>query len=109
MVSRSIPSTSETRALTRRFLACMPRQLAIVPAYNESESVARVVAEIREHAPDFDTGVIDDGSTDDTSDRARAAGAAVIRHSYNLRIGGAVQTGNIYAAEHGYDIAVQVD
>jgi glycosyltransferase involved in cell wall biosynthesis len=87
----------------------MSRHLAIVPAYNESASVARVVAEIREHAPDFDVVVVDDGSTDDTSDRARAAGAAILRHPYNLGIGGAVQSGYLFAAERGYDVAVQVD
>ena len=87
----------------------MTRHLAIVPAYNESASVARVVAELREHAPDFDIVVVDDGSTDETSDRARSAGAAVVRHPYNLGIGGAVQSGYLYAAERGYDVAVQVD
>ena len=87
----------------------MPRQLAIVPAYNESASVGRVVAELREHAPDFDVVVIDDGSTDDTSERAHHAGAAVLRHPYNLGIGGAVQSGYLYAAERHYDIAVQID
>jgi glycosyltransferase involved in cell wall biosynthesis len=87
----------------------MLRHLAIVPAYNESATVARVVAEIYAHAPDFDVVVIDDGSTDDTAERARAAGADVVRHPFNLGIGGAVQSGYLYAAERGYDIAVQVD
>jgi glycosyltransferase involved in cell wall biosynthesis len=87
----------------------MSGHLAIVPAYNESASIARVIAELHEHAPEFDVVVVDDGSTDDTSDRARSAGAAVLRHPYNLGIGGAVQSGYMYAAERGYDIAVQVD
>jgi glycosyltransferase involved in cell wall biosynthesis len=87
----------------------MSRHLAIVPAYNEAASVAEVVSEIHHHAPDFDVVVVDDGSTDDTSDRARSAGAEVLRHPYNLGIGGAVQSGYLYAAERGYDIAVQVD
>jgi glycosyltransferase involved in cell wall biosynthesis len=87
----------------------MSRHLAIVPAYNEAASVATVVSEIHQHAPDFDVVVVDDGSTDDTSDRARSAGAAVLRHPYNLGIGGAVQSGYLYAAERGYDVAVQVD
>jgi glycosyltransferase involved in cell wall biosynthesis len=87
----------------------MPAQLAIVPAYNESESIGRVVAEIGEHAPGFDVVVIDDGSTDDTAERARAAGADVVRHPFNLGIGGAVQSGYLYASERGYDVAVQVD
>ena len=87
----------------------MAAQLAIVPAYNESASIARVVAELGEHAPGFDVVVIDDGSTDETAERARAAGADVVRHPFNLGIGGAVQSGYMYAAERGYDIAVQVD
>jgi glycosyltransferase involved in cell wall biosynthesis len=87
----------------------MSGHLAIVPAYNESASIARVVSELREHAPGFDVVVVDDGSTDDTSDRARSAGAEVLRHPYNLGIGGAVQSGYMYASERGYDIAVQVD
>jgi len=87
----------------------MTAHLAIVPAYNESASITRVVTELAEHAPDFDVVVIDDGSTDDTAERARAAGAQVVRHPFNLGIGGAVQSGYLYASERGYDLAVQVD
>ena len=87
----------------------MTAQIAIVPAYNEAASISAVVAELGEHAPGFDVVVIDDGSTDDTAERARAAGADVVRHPFNLGIGGAVQSGYLYAAERGYDIAVQVD
>ena len=85
------------------------RRLAIVPAYNEGDCIADVVAELRAHAPEFDVVVIDDGSTDHTAATARAAGAAVIRHPFNLGIGGAVQSGYTYAAERDYAIAVQVD
>ena len=87
----------------------MSSLLAIVPAYNEAGAIGSTVAEIRAHAPDFDVVVVDDGSTDDTAAAARAAGAVVVRHPFNLGIGGAVQTGYQYALEHGYDVAVQVD
>jgi len=87
----------------------MPKHLAIVPAYNEAGAIAATVAEIREHAPDFDVLVVDDGSTDDTAARAGAAGGVVVRHPFNLGIGGAMQTGYQYADERGYDVAVQVD
>ena len=53
--------------------------------------------------------VVDDGSTDSTRDIARAAGATVLRHPFNLGIGGAVQSGFVYALENGYDRMVQVD
>lgn len=80
-----------------------------MPAYNESGSIAGVIADLRAHAPDFDVLVVDDGSTDRTSDVARQAGAHVIRHPFNLGIGGGMQSGYLYAAENGYSVAVQVD
>jgi glycosyltransferase involved in cell wall biosynthesis len=85
------------------------RRLAVVPAYNESATVASVVGALHREAPDFDVLVIDDGSTDDTSDRAEDAGARVVRLPFNLGIGGAVQAGFVYADEHGYDRMAQVD
>ncbi len=83
--------------------------LVVVPAYNESATIADVIAALREHAPRFDTLVIDDGSTDDTYERATRAGARAVRLPFNLGIGGAVQTGFVYAREHGYDFLAQVD
>ena len=85
------------------------RHLAVVPAYNESATIARVIDAIHRDAPDYDILVIDDGSTDETSPIARAAGARVARLPYNLGIGGAVQAGFVYANEHGYDYVAQVD
>ncbi|MEA2145335.1 MAG: hypothetical protein QOG59_922, partial [Solirubrobacteraceae bacterium] len=81
----------------------------MVPAYNEAGAITHVVRALRERAPGFDVIVVDDGSTDDTAHRAGAAGAAVVRLPYNLGIGGAVQTGFVYALDHGYDFMAQVD
>jgi glycosyltransferase involved in cell wall biosynthesis len=83
--------------------------LAVVPAYNEEGTVARVVTAIHERAPEFDVVVVDDGSTDATAEQAERAGAKVVRHPFNLGIGGAVQSGFTYALEHGYDRLVQID
>ena len=85
------------------------RRIAIVPALNESETIASVVAEIRAVDPGLDVLVVDDGSTDDTAQCALDAGAKVLRLALNLGIGGAMQAGYVYALEGDYDVAVQVD
>ena len=85
------------------------RYLAVVPAYNEGDTVADVVGSLREHVPAYDVLVVDDGSTDRTGEVAGAAGAAVVKHPFNLGIGGAMQSGFVYALENDYDYAVQVD
>jgi glycosyltransferase involved in cell wall biosynthesis len=85
------------------------RLLAIVPAYNEEGMIGRVVRDIHRHAPDFSVLVVDDGSVDQTVNQAEAEGAIVLRHPFNLGIGGAMQSGYKYALAHRYDVAVQVD
>ena len=87
----------------------MPRRVAVVPARNEEDAVARVVAELRAFDPELDVVVIDDGSEDSTAERAAAAGAAVVRLPFNLGIGGAVQTGFKYALDHGYETVIRLD
>lgn len=83
--------------------------LAVVPAYNESATIADVVESLRRNAPEFDTLVVDDGSTDNTGALAHRAGAKVLKLPFNVGIGGAVQTGFVYARDHGYDFLAQVD
>ncbi len=83
--------------------------LAVVPAYNESATIVGVVEALHKHAPRFDTLVVDDGSTDNTDALASHAGARVLKLPFNLGIGGAVQTGFVYAREHAYDFLAQVD
>jgi glycosyltransferase involved in cell wall biosynthesis len=85
------------------------RRIAIVPAYNEEECIARVIDEIRAFDRDLDIVVVDDGSRDRTAAVAEARGAHVVRLPFNLGIGGAVQTGFRYAFEQGFRLAVRVD
>lgn len=86
-----------------------PRRVAVVPAYNEEESVGAVIDELRALDLGFEILVVDDGSADRTSSVAAAHGARVLRLPFNLGIGGAVQTGFRYAYEGGFDLAVRVD
>ncbi len=85
------------------------RRIAIVPALNEEGAIGDVIDEIKAFDASFDVVVIDDGSTDRTTEVARARGAHVLRLPFNLGIGGSVQTGFRYAYENGYRIAVRVD
>lgn len=85
------------------------KTLVIVPAYNEEENIAGVIRDLRQNFPVADIVVIDDGSRDKTCRIAEATGAKVIKLPFNLGIGGAVQTGYIYAFQKDYDIAIQFD
>lgn len=83
--------------------------LIIVPAYNEEKNIYNVITSIKKNNAFADVIVINDGSKDNTCFQAKKAGAEVINLSENLGIGGAVQTGYIYALNKNYDIAVQID
>ena len=85
------------------------RYVAVIPAYNESQTLRGVIQSIQTEAPEFDIVVVDDGSTDRSAQIAQRAGVAVLRHPFNLGIGGAVQSGFQYAQENGYDFMAQVD
>jgi hypothetical protein len=88
----------------------MPRVLVIIPAYNEEETIGDVITSLREHCPNYDVLVVDDGSHDRTSEVVRnGSHASLVRLPYNLGIGGAMQTGFKYALRHGYEFAVQCD
>jgi glycosyltransferase involved in cell wall biosynthesis len=83
--------------------------LVVMPAWNEQDSVARVVREVRAAQPYAPVLVVDDGSTDATAERAAAAGAMVMRMPFNLGVGGAMRAGYRYAYERGFRAVVQVD
>jgi glycosyltransferase involved in cell wall biosynthesis len=85
------------------------RILVFIPAWNEQASVTEVIADVREHIPEADILVVDDGSTDATSERARGAGAMVAPLPFNQGLGAALQTGYLYALREGYDCCAHLD
>ncbi|UCE79715.1 MAG: glycosyltransferase family 2 protein [Nitrospiraceae bacterium] len=86
----------------------MDNVVIIIPALNESERIANTISEIRKYT-DADIVVVSDGSTDNTADGARASGASVIEHPFNLGYGAALQTGFKYALRHHYEFALHMD
>ena len=83
------------------------RIVAIIPALNAERTLPKVVEETaREIQPVL---VIDDGSTDRTSEVARAGGAIVLRHDVNRGKGAALKTGFAWALEKGYDGVITLD
>jgi glycosyltransferase involved in cell wall biosynthesis len=79
----------------------------IVAAFNEAECIADVVREVREVYPNV--VVVDDGSSDETAERAREAGAWVLTHLLNRGQGAALQTGISYALARGAQFVVTFD
>ena len=70
------------------------RQTSIViPAFNEAPTIGELVSSLRQASAWQEIIVVDDGSNDDTSARAREAGAAVVRHPYNKGNGASIKTG----------------
>ena len=69
----------------------MTRIAAIIPAYNEEKHIGDVVRRTRQKLDDV--LVVDDGSADETAERAREAGAEVIMHEQNRGKGETIKTG----------------
>jgi glycosyltransferase involved in cell wall biosynthesis len=85
------------------------RTLIFIPAWNEQDSVVEVIDGVRARLPDIDVLVCDDGSSDRTAERARAAGAIVASLPFNQGLGAALQTGYRYAQQHDYDFCAHLD
>jgi len=80
----------------------------VVPAFNEEPAIGALVQALRAGAAWREIIVVDDGSSDATAERARAAGATVVRHPYNKGNGAAVKTG-IRSAGGEYVLIVDGD
>lgn len=83
--------------------------LIVVPAWNEEQSIAGVLKELKVACPHFDIIVINDGSNDSTGHVIADNGVRVINHNTNSGYAAAIQSGRIYALENNYDFLVFID
>lgn len=105
-------SQAQRQVFPRLQAQSRPKLMAVVPAYNEANSISGVISELQNlklSSCDVEFVVVDDGSLDGTADKARQAGAQVISLPFNLGIGVGVQTGFQYALLRGASFVVQVD
>lgn len=85
--------------------------LIIIPAYNEAKTIGTLLENIEKEKvfEKCDILVVNDSSSDGTSDVVKARGHKVITHIYNLGYGSGLQTGYKYAKRMDYDYVIQLD
>lgn len=88
---------------------CKDKVLIIIPAYNEDESIEKVVDSLNRDYPQFDYVVINDGSKDNTKNICEEKGYNFIDLPINLGLAGGFRAGMKYAYKKGYKYAVQFD
>ena len=85
------------------------RVLAVIPAYNEEESIVPTMEEFLDTDTGCDYVIINDGSSDATESICRQHGYNVISHPTNLGLTAGFQTGVKYALANDYDAVIQFD
>ena len=83
--------------------------LIIIPAYNEAENIETVVDNLIQNYPQYDYVIVNDGSRDKTPIICKRKGYRFIDLPINVGLTDGVQTGMMYAYQHGYDYALQFD
>lgn len=82
------------------------KYIIIIPTYNEEAAIEEVVSNSLKYS---DVLVVDDGSSDRTSDLVQKTGVKVIKHEKNMGKGASLKTGIKYGLNEGYDAMVMLD
>lgn len=104
-IIKKLPNTTIVCASPQKGLFDM--RLAVIPAFNESKSIASVTQKARKYVDRVI--VVDDSSNDSTRELAKHSGAIVLRHNRNRGVGAAMITGIRYAQRLNPDIVVTLD
>lgn len=81
----------------------------VIPAYNESKHIEKVIKDIRKNMPSSDIVVTNDYSKDNTKEIVESLGFPCLNVPFNMGYAMAVQTGIKYAYENNYDYVIQFD
>jgi len=84
-----------------------PKIIAAIPAYNEERFIGSVVLKAKKYVDEVI--VVDDGSTDKTTQLAQEAGAYVIRHEFNKGYGESIKSCFRVAKSHNVDVLITLD
>ncbi|MDH5542862.1 MAG: glycosyltransferase family 2 protein [Nitrospinota bacterium] len=88
---------------------CTDKRIVIIPVFNEEPYISNVIRTIKRYY-DGDILIINDGSTDGTSEIiANLKGVRVLSHKTNMGYGKSLIDGFSYAAENGYSCVVTID
>lgn len=88
---------------------CKAKALLIIPAHNEQDNIENVINQIKQHCPEMDYVVVNDGSSDNTAELCKKNCYKMIDLPVNIGLGGAIQAGMRYAYLNDYDYAIQFD
>jgi len=83
--------------------------LVIIPAYNEERNIKMIINLVKREIPNADILVVDDGSTDRTSEIVKMTNVLVLSHKVNLGVGAAFRTGIKFALRRHYKYVIQID
>lgn len=86
-----------------------PHTLVLLPAWNEEEALPGLLEELASFHPLSRVLVVNDGSTDRTTEVVKEAGATVLTLPINLGVGGALRAGYRWALRNGFSYVVQLD
>ncbi|MGZ4419499.1 MAG: glycosyltransferase family 2 protein [Gaiellaceae bacterium] len=87
----------------------MTDTVVFIPAWNEEDNLPDVLDDLKRELPETDVLVVNDGSTDDTADVARAHGAEVLSLGTNRGLPVGIAAGYRWALDHGYAYCGRVD
>ena len=88
--------------------------LVVIPTYNESENIDRVLRRVRGALPDATVLVVDDGSPDGTGDIAEKVGTEIgnielLRRTEKSGLGSAYRAGFRWGLDRGFDVCIEMD